>query len=1219
MASSTVTGLYSNRITNFPPEELARFVRVQVGAFNGQSVRFRDALKAADPTIFCPTYVIGTEMQDWQFVDPYVTPRLPFRNQWSYKRYDVERFDFDDGSVEWNRWYDPSSPYYPTDWDYVRTRPGDAWIVHTILNPLHDPNDPLLNLSLGIEPPGARVTDPNFPGFYQMNFGNQGWREWVYDRAAEMQAGYAATSVHFPSFNHTEGYAAIRPWYGGDCLYMDNIWVGWTKTQQNACRLLYGHREWSLAKHGNLLAEFSSEEDFRDRMIGFLAGLRARLGPDEGIWGNLYAGQRTGSSWNRYFVEGGATGGLDEAFVVDFPCCMLTPTDQDGNLQQLEWVTANGYWSLLHAQGWDWDLIPYLPHDMSVAPSAALSMDDYGVRTVPQRMRFSLAAYFLIQPTDASRNNPNLSFRYHGFNGEEWRTYPWYELDLGGALGPRYRWNTVISDPLDPWYTNGTTELELWRRDFANGYVLAHQTFQAASWWKLETGWVRIPTRGDGRIVMLASQPGQRRFGKEAAGASSGSVEADRVYVSRHTMPEAGRLIKLTAWMNGLGPGSGTLQAVRGAIYRIENGKPTTLLKESVPVALRDNQPSGWIDLEFDLGVDLPAGEYGLAVHIGRHASVARLFYDTVATTQAWRYDAPGGSWAAGAPATLGTLVNQGRQYAIYATYIAEGVPLTPSNLQAHEVGLNEIHLTWQNNATDAHGLEIQRSTDRVTWKREARFGSNTVLYPDMGLEPNVTYHYRARALGARHASSWSNVSSATTWGGQSFFRAISTAASPDNTETHTSLTLQKPEGVRPGDVMLAQITVSNATQEVGQTLTPPAGWTLARQDNALFTMAGNLYWKVAAGTEPESYTWTWANGRFATGIIAAFGNVDPANPIDTAGGAAPRGPQEPPGTASGLWELAAPSVTTTANQARLVALGAVNLDYHNLKEPVGMERRALFQQLGVFTMLAADEVWPNPSETGSRAMLTRKSDESNHQGVIHLVALRPLLTPPAAPSAGSVAQEGTSVRVSWTAHAENESGFIVERRENGGTWRNVAALYRNTNSYIDEAVRAGVIYQYRVRAFNPVGRSGYGPVSTITPLAGSTTAYEAVIIAPTPNAGEGTRFLVLGDGFQPTRSRLGTLRLDAEGAARLTRGAGVARQHELALLVRNVEPNRQFGSRLDVEGLLGLRAPLWFGEPGSTTLMPAVVQGTWSVEPVGGTEAHGEYWVARATIEVGG
>jgi hypothetical protein len=353
--------------------------------------------------------------------------------------------------------------------------------------------------------------------------------------------------------------------------------------------------------------------------------------------------------------------------------------------------------------------------------------------------------------------------------------------------------------------------------------------------------------------------------------------------------------------------------------------------------------------------------------------------------------------------------------------------------------------------------------------------------------------------------------------------------------------------------------------------------------------------------------------------MIAAYGNVDPINPIDTAGGAALRGPQEPPGTPSGLWELVAPSVTTTANQARLVALGAVNLDYHNLKEPVGTERRVLFQQIGVFTMLAADEVWPSPSETGSRAMLTKKSDESNHQGVIHLVALRPLLAPPAAPSAGPVRQDGTRVRVSWTAHAENESGFVVERRELGGTWRDVAVLYRNTSSYVDEAVRTGVSYQYRVRAFNPVGSSGYGPVSTITPVDGSTVAYEAVIIAPTPNAGEGTHFFVLGDGFQPTRSRPGTLRLDAQGTARLTRGAGVAQQHELALLVRNVEPDRLYGSKLDVEGLLGLRAPLWFGEPGSTTLSPAVVQGTWSVEPVGGTEAHGEYWVARATIEVGG
>lgn len=1212
MASSTVIGLYSNEIHNFPPEELARFVRVQVGTFNGQSIAFRDALKATDPTIFCPTYVIGTEMQDWQAVEPYVSPKLPHRSQWSYKRYDVERFSFTDGTFLWNRWYDPTSLYYPSDWEYASARPGDAWVVHTILNPPHDTNDPELNLGLGSQPPGCRVIDENFPGFFQMNFGNAGWREWVYDRAAEMQAGYAATSVFFPSFTHTEPFAAVRPWYGGDCLYMDNIWVGWTKTQQNACQLLYGHRDWSLTKHGNLLAEFASEEDFRDKMVGFLAGLRARLEPDEGIWGNLYAGQRTGSSWNRYFVEGGVTGGLDEAFAVDFPCCTLSPAEQDGNLQQLEWVTANGFRALLHAQGWDWDLIPYTPHD----PAAALSMEEYGVRTVPQRMRFALAAYFLIQPTDASRFNPNLSFRYHGFNGDEWSTYPWYELDLGGALGPRYRWRTVIADPRDPWYMDGAEEVELWRRDFANGFVLAHQTFESASWWKLPTGWERIPTLGDGRIVMLTSQPGQRRFGGQAAGAASGSVEADRLYISRYTLPEAGRILKLTAWMNGLGSGTGTLQAVRGALYRIEGGRPTTLIGETVPAIVRDNEPSGWVELEFALGVDLPAGDYGLAVHVGKHGSVARLFYDTAATTQAWRYDAAAGSWAGGAPATLGTLTNQGRHYSIHATYIAEGVPLAPSNLQAHETSLNEVHLTWQPNATDAYGVEVERSLDRIAWERVAGFGSNTALLPDSGLEPNRRYHYRARALGRAHASSWSNVASATTWGGQTFFRAAASGATPTTSETHTSLALPKPGGTRAGDVMLAQVVVSNAAQEVGETLTPPAGWTLARQDNVLYTMAGSLFWKVAGTNEPESYAWGWSNERIATGTVVAYGNVDPLVPIVAVSGAAPRGPQEPPGTPSGLWELVAPSLTTGANQARLVALGAVNLDFHTLKEPNGMERRALFQQIGMYTMLAADEVWAQPSATGSRTMQTRKSDESNHQGVIHLIALRPLLAAPLAPANGTVEQDGAAVRVGWEGASENESGFVVERRAAGGSWQTVGLLYRDAAAFVDRTAQAGTLYEYRVRAFNPVGSSAHTLPPAITPSLEGGEAYGTVLIAPTPNAEQGTRFVVLGDGFRPARSKAGALRVDAAGTMHPSRGADMARRYELALLVRNVEPDRRYGSRLDLEGLLGLRTPLWFAGPGSGAPARAVVSGGWSIEPAGGTMEGGEWFVARLEVE---
>jgi hypothetical protein len=248
--------------------------------------------------------------------------------------------------------------------------------------------------------------------------------------------------------------------------------------------------------------------------------------------------------------------------------------------------------------------------------------------------------------------------------------------------------------------------------------------------------------------------------------------------------------------------------------------------------------------------------------------------------------------------------------------------------------------------------------------------------------------------------------------------------------------------------------------------------------------------------------------------------------------------------------------------------------------------------------------------------MQTNNPDENNHQGVIHLVALRPLLASPVAPSAVTAEQAGDAVRVRWPSVSENESGFVVERRAAGGSWQTVGLLYRNATTFVDRSAKQGTAYEYRVRAFNPVGESSHALSPPVTPTTQSREEYGAITISPTPNGGEGTRFMVLGDGFLPTHAKAGALRMDTGGTTRIVRGAGTARRYDLALLVRNVESAREHGSRLDLEGLLGLRTTLWLAEPGNMAPIPVVVVDGWSIELIGGTEEEGEYWLARVEVE---
>ena len=126
-------------------------------------------------------------------------------------------------------------------------------------------------------------------------------------------------------------------------------------------------------------------------------------------------------------------------------------------------------------------------------------------------------------------------------------------------------------------------------------------------------------------------------------------------------------------------------------------------------------------------------------------------------------------------------------------------------------------------------------------------------------------------------------------------------------------VTIARPAGTAPGDVMLASI----AVRPVEADITPPPGWTLIRRtDQTSSGTAQSLatYYKVAGASELASYTWTLSLGYHSVaGGIAAFSGVSTASPIDAEDG-------QP--TPSALTH-ATPSVTTSVGGTMLVAAHA--------------------------------------------------------------------------------------------------------------------------------------------------------------------------------------------------------------------------------------------------------------------------------------------------------
>ena len=133
----------------------------------------------------------------------------------------------------------------------------------------------------------------------------------------------------------------------------------------------------------------------------------------------------------------------------------------------------------------------------------------------------------------------------------------------------------------------------------------------------------------------------------------------------------------------------------------------------------------------------------------------------------------------------------------------------------------------------------------------------------------------------------------------------------------------------------------------------------------------------------------------------------------------------------------------------------------------------------------------------------------------------------PAAPTTLTAAQTGTSqVTLTWVDNAVNETNYTIERKlTSASTFVQLASLGANVITYQDTTVAAGNSYDYRAKAINGVGSSGYSNTVTITlpastargPLAsitcpvgavpipvGSTTASRQTLINANPN---GTTF----------------------------------------------------------------------------------------------------------------
>lgn len=183
------------------------------------------------------------------------------------------------------------------------------------------------------------------------------------------------------------------------------------------------------------------------------------------------------------------------------------------------------------------------------------------------------------------------------------------------------------------------------------------------------------------------------------------------------------------------------------------------------------------------------------------------------------------------------------------------------------------------------------------------------------------------------------------------------------------------PAGVAAGDLLVAFLGGSSPT------VTPPSGWQLLRAD-ALATpeVYTKLYWRIASPTDAGT-TYTWASGTsvYSSGaVMLAYRGVDQSTPFDAHAG-------RPYNTST---SLIAPSVTTTVEEARLVAFHfhEAGGDSATTITPAPGMTEVFEGRSASRTIEIADEPLPSPGATGTRTATASAADD----GIVVTVAIRP-------------------------------------------------------------------------------------------------------------------------------------------------------------------------------------------------------------------------------------
>ena len=348
-----------------------------------------------------------------------------------------------------------------------------------------------------------------------------------------------------------------------------------------------------------------------------------------------------------------------------------------------------------------------------------------------------------------------------------------------------------------------------------------------------------------------------------------------------------------------------------------------------------------------------------------------------------------------------------------------------PSKLSAQTVSDTQILLTWQDNSKIEDGFRIERKEEGGSYVQIAEVGTNVTSFEDSGLTYGSNYFYRVRAYTSLNNSIYSNEKSvkmeitapsdlnATALDDQSVHLIWK-----DNCAFETGFRIERKE--EGGNY--SQITGVSAN--------------VTTYDEAGLTYGKTYYYRLRAYTSLNNSA--YSNEKSTATIFPAPSNLN----------------------------------ATAIDDQRVNLTWTDNCSFESgfrveRKEEGGSYIQIVEVNANVTTYDDANLMYGSNYYYRVRAYTSLNNSAYSNGKTILLII-------PAPSNLNKTLLDNQSIRLTWTDNCSFEYGFRIERKDEGGSYTQIAEVGTNVKSYDDVGLTYGKNYYYRVRAYTSLNNSAY-------------------------------------------------------------------------------------------------------------------------------------------------